>query len=1299
MLRRSLSKISLSDKNDHKRWTKDINRTAFGQKPIPDSNSLAAFPIYQLRHITDSHLKKRHLSQQELDGLCCDLINGHDDRIVALASCSQKLSKAALYRLLEAFASDTRDPTAYPQAFTAAYYDAEDDATCNNRSWAQFLVAVSKYPQAQSPYPDTLRLLFAQYRRATPPSDGHIADRAQIVTHTICEKLRLALSTFQDSRDWTKAAPLADVLSEQLSALAQRHAAASRAHHLLDASVPGWRSWAQWRIKRERIDQWKDLEHDEQFSPLWALIGPDFQLGGRLHDSLLSRLVDEKIFDTWLESHDFATGNDFCFDDSSQMFARFASTLTHVLDDMCRQRGMSEHFLRLLCRDRRRGLDEESLDIWRLATMSLFPKAPQFSAILLGNALPERGIVPVVDQGCAILNGLEKLKRYFLEDIELILTAVGGQLLTLFCHNLQSHHDWQESATEVLRFRQLPRRWPWLQALKIQIEGMALDCGQMLSQDHLATLSGLHDSIIRHPSQLEQAAVIYISQLICGTTPANDSSMRILERLHLLWLSQPSSASRESALLIANLDQLPGAVRLHCLEGLLELRGPAAQCVLEAITGTADDVGENLRCFVGYVAKLVRSTPNSCPSWKILVQHVLSTQGTSSFDLSVFSSCSFSAYDRLVQDLTAILGSDIMAERKSWMKKIAPFSKTLDSIRVLFNGKAAVHSMMTAASGSKASHAIAILGCLNSERNSSRKRLMETVVVQLSDSTGNFEVTLNAMKSIAAVPKPGLALCEQLVALVKQESARVAAVQVNVWLQRPELDPVTHKCLMSFAKALRLPEFKPEDARKFFGKAIASIMQRATKVDGMAIAVRQGDRVGVKNLFTRLGVDQLTTPIQELMEDLDPTLLSNIEEIDDVTVNLHFSLSHFNDLRQAAMGLKKGDSLSIRLTTDQCGGWNSFCVHVAGPHQSPSGTGHKPYMTTYDALPNRSLCRSQITRMEYVMTNAVWQALRPERLGTASLETVYKFVKKTIHSFGNNCVVCQNTLVSDRYRPTLCSAPSCFNRYLQSNVHLRLLDLINDAPAVTVLLSAIFAAVHTMTSNNRSMELLPGRPSRLSNNPALLQTMNAVPQFGSASARPGNFTTNVELVFSWACNHYAGFLVSAAGPQRIPNLPGVHQFVLVDNAPDVAASFDRHAHLMPRQVLFHGTTLDRLYAIFTQGLKVLSHTPLQQHGAASGAGIYLAEDPSTSMAYARPMALAGNFATKFNDYTSRGVLLAVECAGVSPGRGVHVEPDPSKVLLRYVFLTPPGWVPPQRAHIEPALSSNFNSLRLGARKN
>jgi hypothetical protein len=268
----------------------------------------------------------------------------------------------------------------------------------------------------------------------------------------------------------------------------------------------------------------------------------------------------------------------------------------------------------------------------------------------------------------------------------------------------------------------------------------------------------------------------------------------------------------------------------------------------------------------------------------------------------------------------------------------------------------------------------------------------------------------------------------------------------------------------------------------------------------------------------------------------------------------------------------------------------------------------------------------------------------------------------------------------------------CSEILTRASLDVLLADIRQDPAVVDLLLTML----HAVATSNK-FEFLPGCP--ISNATDMLQLLNEIPPIAQLQDAEDLPTTvrclgaPVEALLTWVCTSYRGFLASASGQLRIPSMPGVHQFVLANAAPTLECAFAARIGQQPTRVLFHGTSFDRLYAIMYQGLLVCSGSPLQAHGASFGRGIYMGEEPATALGYST--ATTGWRSSAFRNVR---VLLGCELAGSSntPTNGMHVVPDASLVMVRYVFLLPPTSAAPLAAHVAPAMLSAFASLRSGA---
>jgi len=168
-------------------------------------------------------------------------------------------------------------------------------------------------------------------------------------------------------------------------------------------------------------------------------------------------------------------------------------------------------------------------------------------------------------------------------------------------------------------------------------------------------------------------------------------------------------------------------------------------------------------------------------------------------------------------------------------------------------------------------------------------------------------------------------------------------------------------------------------------------------------------------------------------------------------------------------------------------------------------------------------------------------------------------------------------------------------------------------------------------------------------------------------------------------------MLTAPDGFRIPSMPHTQQFLLPNVHHEREQLFNAAtAYGTGSGVVFHGTQCARLFLILSEGLKNMSGTQFQANGAASGPGVYCADEQYTSWSYSG----ATGQSWKNSTLSNMQVMLGCELKGYTPA-GVHVITDDARLLVRYVFLLPAGYQTPVRAHVEPAMSVAFAKLRSG----
>jgi hypothetical protein len=413
-------------------------------------------------------------------------------------------------------------------------------------------------------------------------------------------------------------------------------------------------------------------------------------------------------------------------------------------------------------------------------------------------------------------------------------------------------------------------------------------------------------------------------------------------------------------------------------------------------------------------------------------------------------------------------------------------------------------------------------------------------------------------------------------------------------------------------------------------------------------------------------------------------------------IELQLPITHLTELQRHSAGVGNAKSLLIRLLIGGYASAAGFCIHLDSDIKDSVDVAHSPCMIRRQGLPpHKKFCRGRPNRVKYKLSRILFRHLQR---GFTSIGDVHGLMVKALDNLAKSCIVCGGAGAGATLRrASLCSKSDCAHVFKKADPEIRLSDSWQDPPVVALLLAMIYAAART---GDRA--LLPGCPVAGAAN--IMQLLNSLPdKADKADFAVEKLPFTLELLgsetadlLSWTCCGYRGFVLSARGALRVPNLPeGTHQFVVANASPELEINFAAHrAKQAASRILFHGTSLDRLYAILCQGLRQMSGTRLAQHGASYGKGIYMAEEPLTSWSYALPNS---SLAWSKSRYKNTKVLLGCEFAGGSNTNvavpGVHVISDASTLMLRYIFLFPSDATAPRAADITPAMLSGIASLR------
>lgn len=401
-------------------------------------------------------------------------------------------------------------------------------------------------------------------------------------------------------------------------------------------------------------------------------------------------------------------------------------------------------------------------------------------------------------------------------------------------------------------------------------------------------------------------------------------------------------------------------------------------------------------------------------------------------------------------------------------------------------------------------------------------------------------------------------------------------------------------------------------------------------------------------------------------------------------------------LQRVALGVGTANNIIVRLNLPESQLPLAFCIHLDNESKANTGA-HRPWVVSDgNRAPAVPVCFGRPNRALYQLSRALFRHLQA---GYESLADVHRVLIASLKDIAHHCMVCGTPLGAVLRRSTLCKSADCVKVFARSRLAIRLSDIQDDTLAVDAILTLVYAAA----ASNKP-ELLPGCPiADLQTVKQILNLMPAVSQLKNVSDLSVVFKSRhaqTEELLSWALNSHRGFFTSASGHLRIPGMAGAHQFIMASVAPELEAAFAAQVVLNggTTRVVFHATSLDRVFSILTQGLQIHSNSSLQRTGAYYGRGIYVAEEPSTASGYFA----AHNAAAMWSAGTLKNVrvLLGCELAGsgtVPANTKIHVVTNPSQLIVRHVFLMPPTAVVPTLAtHVTPAMGSVFSFLRSSA---
>ena len=1266
-----------------------------------------SFPWEKLQEHTDAYLKKKKKhTPEQLEERLVNFIKNHADKMdVAIAASGHAMSPQTLRGLLisDLSVGPGRPATlnSYLQAVVAANRVNPQSVSDVEAQRAKSMIAAAMIGTASAGH--YLQALVQIIYAGVPPS-CLLYTHIHALALKACTDFATALQNLRAVGELRKAYSAASWLSKISERSFELSAENLSPEQLLDTAFPTWRSWALWRPDAERLRRWDSFSTDQRISlkDLLALEGPDFV--GRQKTMREGATISGGLN---LSTSPVRLGN---LTIELQLAVEPYAALERLMNAIDAASAAGPHDIALL--------------IWKCVGKTITHDALTMLEIIrfAGDSSISSLILPVYAangeprsvQMKAAMRLLPILGR---EQSRELRDTMSLFLVTLICDsfkNLQTNLKSQLENGNVVDLTEinlqdfgwvlLNNRWI-LTMLDKDIQTLL---GDWPTKDEIQSLYRLRESVQSASSDLQMPLTKKVNEvsmdrlIIHGA--ADKSTKSLIRALLSVWKLNPGEDLRSIAVFVAQGPGFGNELRCRCLNLLPSLPTAFISRLRTIMRGWDSD--PNNACVE--LVKVLAPMPSSDATvyWRLILYGMI--ERTENVVVYTLRRLKAVEWIQFVADVrSACRGIDprnsppyILAPTLlAWVQRITVYIPTLTLLENDLGGsRPEMQCLLTGGDGKSLDDLEAILRAFTTHYKGIHQAVMLAVVKFLdSRSSGSNAATVSkAISSLVALSKPGVDACQRLLNLHQGKTTKlVAEALLASWLQDSNLKALDQTALKALAEVLGMsisaqthpPAAALEAAADYIDAQFAALFLEAQRLESLRSSHKAIDPKGTSKLLQKLNIED-PSPVEDFMSRLPSSLIGVVEMVADQEIEMQFLLNP-TPLQRISMGVGNAKSMVLRLFLSDYSKTPGFCIHLESERIHARAQGHTPWEPHRNKLiPDQHPCYGRPNRTTYQIARVLTRHLHK---GFKDLEMIHKVVTSTLKDITTNCLICGTPKPTPLRRSSPCQI-TCSNIFFRASLEIRLAEIRHDPQVMDLLLTMVHYACAS-----RNMQLLPNCP--LSDTLQVSQALSKIPPMykltnvdclTTAIQRLG---TNAERLLSWTCLNYRGFLVSATGRALIPGMPaGTQQFLMANAAPNLETAFASKVNFFGTRVLWHGTSLNRLYAITCEGLKVLSNTSLQAHGAASGAGIYTAEEPATSWSYCH----AGGASWGGSSLGNMKVILGLEAVGIIGGSGVHVVKDPSSLMVRYVFLVPNNGVVPAAATVAPAMASVYSSLRAGA---
>ena len=1317
-------KIKRHDTRDRDDWHRTVQATVGDLRPTD-----TGFPLTELQEHTKAYVKRRGtLTQEQIDDRLLILIQTHAELGVAFAACANAMSPRSVRVFLTDGLSISHNSyfgsglVPYLQAIVAANHAKPEVASKAERDWALELIRNSNSSCAEESLGRRLQRIISLLI-SEMSDDFLLRDHAIALARKICQNFASQLETLRAENRWVDAFVAVEWLPRHSAALIDLSAGSFGPVQLLDSCFRTWQAWAAWRpnmsrlrfLERENVDQYGCLRD------LLAIDGPDFTNSGEtsLKEGLIAQVLVPQH--PSLSPRTIGWGN-ICV----ELTGCVAIELRAILDRLSSS-------VDAACQG---GPDYVAL-LSHLCTRSTINY--HVAQILEGvDSLPQTLIGPVLqiytrthDEAtvCKAFNqvwpALTEFRTRSLRDslrpyMVAIITSYVLKKQSELYERLQCNKPWDETEVDLIDFaKDFPRTsWLW-SALDPPVRAYILFLVNGPGFELIKALGALRiyiqKSSPRNDHSLISRVDAYCKSLMFSHCDIDPGSRELVKALITFWQQSTDGDRRNLALQIA---RCPGTdTQLSCqrISQIMGLDKEIVSAVLAVLTGLRENKVASLFEFSRLL--VTKTTPEIRASWRMILYYEIHSQDEHIFDHAL-TTLTVERWFQWLQHIESLF-QDMMdwysptllkPETHTWAQKLRPYLPTLESLEHI----PALSCLLRGHSASMNQTFEQILIWIKEAQGTHRRKIIDLVIADLDKSGSNAGEIERELATISGMTSKGVLACINMLHVGKEGAMEFANIYLRALLQSPDLSVMDHQALVNLATRSGLP-IVPSGARRggvlvvaadYFVENAEELLAEAQRLESLRLSLCAVDRGSVSNLLAKLHIEPPSS-FHDMLATLPVTIVDMVEKAGEKEVELRFPITNLSMLQKHAMAAGEAESIFVRLKFGPEGIPSEFCIHLAGTDFGDTRE-HTPWNVSGGNAPQQHFCYGQPSRGIYQLSRALWRRLRKPFV---SLENIYSFIRTSIPKMSRSCIVC-GIGSAQLQRSTICQKVQCYDIFSYANCEILLADIWQNPTVADLLITMVNAAA--MSGN---MDLLTN--CILDDATQVLNLLSRVPtvdalknhlsscinvyenSFKLDKALMGYSSTpdKLRMALLWACNGNRGFLIPAVNHFRIPSF-GAHQFLLANASPELEIAFAARfkSSQSCSRILFHGTSFDRLHAILCQGLKVLSKTPLMRHAAAKGSGVYTADEPATAWSYAEPTprGSAGS-GWKHSSFSNHRVLLGCELAGEKPGKdGIHVITDPTRLMVRYVFLLEPKASMPRAKHVRPAMQSVFASLRSGA---